>query len=63
MVTGSWPVLFRKAALAGRAKIAYDTNPTPENEQRYADLAADHRAYEELCLRADRMTGLDLRDI
>jgi hypothetical protein len=59
-----WPVLFQKAAAAGQAKLAFIANPTAENEQRLADLEADHKAYEDLCLRADEMIGLpDVSDI
>lgn len=59
-----WPVLFNKAAAMGKARLAYDANPTKENEQILADLEADHKAYEDLCLRADEMIGLpDFQDI
>jgi len=58
-----WPVLFKKAAAMGKARIAYAANPTEENAQILSDLEADHASYEELCLRADEMIGLpDFQD-
>ena len=51
----SWKVLFQKAHAMGQARLRHITNPTPETEQELADLEADHKAYEDLCLRADEM--------
>ncbi|QGH74932.1 hypothetical protein MAL1_00186 [Bacteriophage DSS3_MAL1] len=51
----SWRVLFQKAHAMGQARLRHIANPTPETEQELADLEADHKAYEDLCLRADDM--------
>lgn len=61
-IVTSWRTLFQLAGAAGKAKIAFDADPTPENEQAWRQAVRAHDDYRDLCLEADRMIHLpDIR--
>jgi hypothetical protein len=54
-LTCLWKSLFTYAGEAGKARMVYASNPTPENKAAMEAAIKAHDEYRDLCLKADRM--------
>ncbi|MFC3636069.1 hypothetical protein ACFONL_01520 [Camelimonas fluminis] len=55
-IIASWQTLFQLAGAAGTAKLAMDSNPTPESIEAHRQAVRQHEEYRDICLKADEMT-------
>jgi len=58
-ITTTWQALMKYAHAAGQARVAYLKDPTQENKLKLESAIKDHDQYRDLCLKADRMIGLE----
>lgn len=57
-IVTSWRTLMGLAHRAGQSRVAYNRNPCNETEEAMNAAVKAHDDSRDICLKADRMTGL-----